>query len=293
MRLERVVAAARVECSREPAPALFLGFLFAVTAVVLSACGHDTEAVQVDSSAYRQDLESLSKARIFFGHQSVGRNLLEGLSEIAQQGKLPLRIIPIDGAHGDSLPGLFHAEIGKNLEPIGKIEAFTRLLQQSTKPAYDVALMKFCYVDLSRDGFQNPKALAEEYAKGVAAVRVAHPHLRLIHMTIPLTADPPGWKTTLKRLLHRDTEEDTDNQMRNAFNSEIRKRFAGDALFDLAEVESTLPDGRRSYFMRGRDTIYTLAQAYTTDGAHLNQSGRQHAAAALIRVVADTLRKDR
>jgi hypothetical protein len=53
-----------------------------------------------------------------------------------------------------------------------------------------------------------------------------------------------------------------------------------EALFDIAEVESTLPQGKRNFFMHGGDTIDTLTQAYTTDGGHLNESGRQQVAAA-------------
>lgn len=245
----------------------------------------------MNAAAYKGDLEALSRSRIFFGHQSVGRNLLQGVADLSRQVNSPLRIVGIESTGVDSLPGLFHVDIGKNKEPIGKIAAFAQLLQQPSQPAYDVALLKFCYEDLSRDGLQNPHTLVEEYARSVAAIRAAQPHLRLIHVTVPLRADPSGWKTPVKRLLQRPTEEDADNELRNAFNVELRNRFAGEALFDIAEVESTLPEGKRSFFMRGGDTVYTLAQAYTTDGGHLNEIGRQQVAAAFVRVVAGVVRK--
>lgn len=270
---------------------LVWGLLLGAITVGFFACGYTEKMIPLDASAYKDDLASLSKVRIFFGHQSVGRDLLKGVSDFSRIVKSPLRIVRIEGAGADDLPGLFHVDIGKNKEPIGKIEQFERLLQRPGQVPYDVALLKFCYDDLSRDGLHDPHALVEEYAKRVAAIRAAQPRLRLIHVTIPLRADPTGWKTPIKRLLNRPTEEDADNLLRNKFNSELRTRFAGEALFDIAEVESTLPQGRRSSFMRGSDHVYTLAQAYSHDGGHLNENGRQHVAAAFIRVVAVALSK--
>lgn len=257
----------------------------------IAGCTSDQKKAPLDTSALQKDLESLSSARIFFGHQSVGRNLLQGLADIAQQSKVPLRIVPVDGKVIDTLPGLFHTNIGKNGDPLVKIEAFTQNMIQPVEPAFDIALMKFCYEDLSRERWKDSHALVDAYAKGIAAIRAAQPRLRLIHMTIPLRSDPLEWKTPFKRLLGRSTWEDADNQLRNAFNAELRKRFAGEAMFDIAEVESTLPHSKRSYFMNGAETVFTLAQKYTTDGGHLNEIGRQEAAVAFVRVVADVLKK--
>jgi lysophospholipase L1-like esterase len=69
----------------------------------------------------------------------------------------------------------------------------------------------------------------------------------------------------------------------------VRARFGGDALFDLAAVESTLPDGTRSSFSAGPRRVFTLAQPYTSDGGHLNDEGSRRAAAAFVHTLAKAL----
>lgn len=246
----------------------------------------------MDASAYRDDISALSRVRIVFGHQSVGRNLMQGLEELSIKAGVPVRIIDIAGSLVDDNAGVFHTNVGKNGQPTGKIEAFSRLVRPATSRPYDVAILKFCYVDVGHEGSPNPKALVEEYARGVAAIRAAQLGLRIIHVTVPLRADPAGWKTPIKRLLGRPTEEDADNQFRNVYNDELRKRFAGEPLFDIAEVESTLENGKRSFFMNGGGVVFTLAPEYSADGGHLNERGRQRAAAAFAKVVARQVAKE-
>jgi len=109
-----------------------------------------------------------------------------------------------------------------------------------------------------------------------------------VHVTVPLTAEEKNSsftdsaKTTLRRMLGREA-----NVKRNEFNQLLRETYAGkEPLFDLAEVESTRADGKRSYYTRGFDKVYTLAPEWTTDGGHLNEEGRRAAAQKLLQVLA-------
>jgi hypothetical protein len=269
------------------------GLILAI--VIVSGCTRNEEQIPaVNALASKSDLETLSGARIFFGHQSVGRYLLQGVSELAQQDQSALRVVRVDDVgvvDADPNPGLFHTNIGVNGNPDGKIDAFSQFLSRPNQPAFDVALLKFCYVDLGSDGTSDVQALLDRYAKSVAEIRAAQPNLHLIHVTVPLRADPIGRRTKVKRLLGLSTEEDADNRVRNAFNAGLRKRFAGETIFDIAEVESTLPDGTRSFFKVDGDTVYTLARAYTDDGGHPNAIGRGYVAAAFVHVIAEELRK--
>jgi hypothetical protein len=61
-------------------------------------------------------------------------------------------------------------------------------------------------------------------------------------------------------------------------------------MFDLAAVMSTYPDGRRESFRLDGNTYDSLVPAYTDDGGHLNAVGRTHAAAGLVRSIANALR---
>jgi hypothetical protein len=255
----------------------------------LAGCFSRAQEAPVDMAVVKADLQVVAGARILFAHQSVGRNILEGVQELARQAQVPVRVQQIDGLPPDAGPGLFHTLVGKNGEADTKLDAFTGLLSRPERPAYDLAVLKFCYEDLE-PGAKGREGLFQRYAARVDQIRASRPELRLVHVSSPLRADPPGWKTTVKRWLGRDTEEDAGNVARNAYNDALRARFGGAALFDLAAVESTLPDGSRSSFSSGPRTVYTLGRPYTSDGGHLNDEGRRRAAAAFLHTLAKTLK---
>ena len=247
---------------------------------------------EVENEIPVASLRVLSKARILFGHQSVGRNILAGLAGLSDEAGITLRIIEITGAPPAG-PGLFHSNIGSNGNPDSKCEMFAELLTAHGEPSYDLALMKFCYVDLRRDSSLNATAMIDGYSRLVDRIREERPDVRLVHVTVPLRADPPGKSTAVKRFLGMSTVEDSGNVLRNAFNDTLRERYAGEPLFDLAAVESTLPDGTRSAFEHKGKTIYTLAGLYTEDRGHLNEKARRRAAVAFARVLAAAVRERR
>jgi len=257
-------------------------------AAALVACHSQQPEAAVDMSVVKADLERVAQARVLFAHQSVGRNILEGVQALAKDAGVPIRIQDIGTTPPDAGPGLFHSNVGVNGDADSKLAAFTGLLQRPERPPYDVALLKFCYEDLDHDA-KGRDGLLDRYAARMGMLQASRPDVRLLHVTSPLRADPPGWKTRLKRLLGRATDEDADNVVRNAYNTGLRTRFGGPALFDLAAVESTLPDGSRSSFGATAGPVYTLAGAYTTDGGHLNDMGRRRAAAAFLHTLAQAL----
>ena len=73
------------------------------------------------------------------------------------------------------------------------------------------------------------------------------------------------------------------NILRNEYNETLRKEYVNKGtLFDLAEIESTFPDGSRSTFKRNRKLHYSLVPEYTYDGSHLNEIGRKKVAEQLL-----------
>lgn len=250
----------------------------------------DSVNLAATSPKLEHDLQTVAAARILLGHQSVGRDLLAGLEDLAAEHGVPLRVVEIDGVPTDAAPGIFHSNIGRNGDPDSKCEVFARLLDRPERPHYDLAMMKFCYVDLGRDTPLEVAAMLERYTATVAEIERVRPDVRLVHVTLPLKSDPPGIKTRLKRLLGMSTHRDADNVLRNAYNEALRDRFADRPLFDLAAVEATLPDGTRSSFRHDGDEIPTLAARYTHDGGHLNAEGRRVAAIAFVRTMAAALR---
>ena len=264
---------------------------FAAGALLAGCSGHAPPPPE--PQALRADLETVAHARVLFGRQSVGRNVLAGLAQLAEDNGVALRIQEIDGEPPDGRPGLFHARIGVNGDPAGKIDAFVQLLERPARPRYDAALMELCYLDFGSEARRpvTPAALVARYLAAVRSLAARRPDVRLVHVTAPLRAEPPGWKSRLKRLLGRETEEDADNVLRNDYNAQLVSAVAGAPLFDLALVESTRPDGRTSEFRRSGRAVRTLAPEYTTDGGHLNPGGSRRAAIALVQALARALRE--
>lgn len=243
----------------------------------------------MDMAAVRADLEALSKARVLMGHQSVGRNVIAGLQELATELNVPLRIVVIDGVPPDAEPGFFHSEIGKNGDPDGKCEVFSHLLNRPERPAYDLAMMKFCYADLRKGTPLSVEQMLDRYSRLVNSLKADRPDVRLVHISLPLKAEPRGRKTSIKRFFGMSADTDSDNMLRNAYNAGLREQVAAEPLFDLAAVESTRPDGTRSAFVRDGNIEYMLAAEYTDDGGHLNELGRRRAAIEFVRTLAEAL----
>jgi hypothetical protein len=227
-------------------------------------------------------LEALSIQRVFFGHQSVGRNLVEGLGELASEaGQGGPRIAEIRSAWDISGPGLYHSEIGRNLEPMSKLHDFESLLRGGIGRTIDVAFLKFCYVDI--DGGTDVAALFSAYRSTMAGLSADFPSVVFMHCTVPLVVDDGGAEAAIKRLIGRKVNGHEDNERREAFNRLIRAEYGGKApLFDLALVEASAEDGSALvHSVAGRE-YYAMRGEYSDDGGHLNAAGRRRAAAWLL-----------
>lgn len=253
--------------------------LVAGLAVVAAAALAATQARAASpDSKLRAELETVARMSIFFGHQSVGGNLLDGLRRLAAEQGVPLQI----AERAPGAAGLSHAYLGANGDPAGKIQAFTKAVDAGG-PA-DVAMMKLCYVDF-RAG-TDPAAIFAAYQAAVAELRKRHPGTAFVHLTTPLTTIQGGWKPLVKRLLGRETSY-AENARREAFNALLRAAYAGkEPLFDLARLESTRADGSAETVAWNGKQLPVLAAAYTDDGGHLNAAGQDRVARAFVSFLA-------
>lgn len=231
-------------------------------------------------------VSSLETKKVFFGHQSVGADIIQGIKDVmAEDSRLKLKIV--DSADPELVPGPAFVEspIGENRKPQSKNEAFATILEKGMGTQGGIAMYKYCYVDI--DVSTDVQQMFARYREGISALKLKYPLLKVVHITVPLTTVEQDTKFRIKTLLGRTTTADI-NAKRNEFNRLLRQAYTGtDPIFDLAEVESTHPDGSRSYLMRGKETIYTLAPEFTTDGGHLNEVGRRAAAGQLLLVLAN------
>lgn len=225
--------------------------------------------------------DRLAGRRIFFGHKSVGDNLVAGLEDLVrQQPQLRLRVVRTSDPADFAAPVFGHAHLGTNGDPRSKLAAFADLMSGPLGACVDVAFFKFCYVDVTAD--TDVPALFADYRATLDRLRLARPRVTFVHVTVPLTVRPTGPKAAVWRLLGRPD----NNVARCRFNELLRKEYAGRApLFDLARCEATAPDG----FVRGHEVaglrVEGLWAAYSDDGGHLNAAGRRWAAEALLVVL--------
>jgi lysophospholipase L1-like esterase len=256
--------------------------------LVLSACGRNpVKSVNIAHkiSLDDQQIQHLETKKIFFGHMSVGGNIIEGIRDLMAADPR-LKLIIVHSAEPESVPGpaFVEFEVGENGNPQSKNAAFAAILDRGMGSQGGVAMFKYCYVDI--DASTNVQQMFDSYRAEITALRQKYPRLQFVHITVPLTTAEPAPKAWVKTLLGRTTVR-AINAKRNEFNKLLYQAYAGiDPIFDLAEVESTHSDGSRSYFMRGDERIYTMAPELTTDGGHLNEAGRRAAAAQLLLVLA-------
>jgi hypothetical protein len=217
----------------------------------------------------------LTNARVYFGHQSVGANIIDGLRDLSTgHAERPLKIV----RSRDRSPGPFalvEFTIGENGRPESKMKDFAVALDQIDDKSAAIAAFKYCYLDITPE--TNVEQLFANHRKALSEMRVRHPNLTFVHVTAPLTGSESGPRFLAKRLLGKPTTRDA-NAKRNRFNAMLRAQYSGEPIFDLAKVESTRPNGSRSFFQDGADVVYTLAPELTDDGGHLNATGRRAAA---------------
>ncbi|MFP2932345.1 SGNH/GDSL hydrolase family protein [Pyxidicoccus sp. 3LG] len=229
-------------------------------------------------------LEKLSHQRIFFGHQSVGGNILDGVKQVSavQQGPAP-RIVEVKDPTASIAPGtLAHAMVGENLKPESKIADFERLMDGGLAKQTDVAFMKFCYIDFN--GATDARAVFEKYRTTLDGLKARHPGTTFVHVTVPLTTVQRGAKAWLKELLGKPVWGIAENVQRETFNQLLRQTYGGGKapLFDLALLESTTAEGTPETYELNGQTWPAMVPAYSDDGGHLNAVGQQRIAHAFL-----------
>lgn len=221
------------------------------------------------------DLDALSNLRLFFGHQSVGDNIIDGLRAVyAESGRpSPPQWSVAHATNEGGVPRgyLADAHIGRNGDATGKIVAFDELMRSGYGDVVDVALMKLCYADFGLRG--RPRRVFTTYQQTMAALEGDYPRVRFIYATVPLEA-------------HHGLRSDLRNLRRTQFNAYVRTELGNRPVFDIAAVESTDAAGNRSLGTRGARQFERMQVAFSADGGHLNAEGSRRAAAELIALVA-------
>jgi hypothetical protein len=217
----------------------------------------------------------LAQRAIFFEHASVGVNVEWGLGDLLPQvsgSKYTLHPSvyppPDAGVIAASLSrGVFFGNQFPDLNgrPLDKVSTFESIISGGVGAKADIAMMKFCFVDLY--DLADARGIFTAYKAAMDRLKAAYPSVKFVHWTMPLITDGAD-----------------SNAARESFNAMIRSTYGGqEPVFDLALVESTRPDGSRE-IVGGVPALYP---GYTTDGGHLSGTGYDKVARALVALLAN------
>lgn len=225
----------------------------------------------------KSDLTSLPGKRVYFAHQSVGYNIIEGIKEIiSKNNDLDfIKIITLDEYLQGELPDsdssfyIIHSKVGINTFPDLKIKDFQNKID-SIKDV-DAAFMKFCFVDITRK--TNVNSLYKNYMDAITGLEKKYEKTRFLYFTCPISIKENFVIGVLKAILRKP---DDLNKNRNRFNNLIRKNQNID-IFDLAYHES---HDENNTEMHERE--FMLKKYATSDGGHLNNLGSEKMAYHLL-----------
>jgi len=240
--------------------------------------------------------KKLSEKKIYFGHQSVGFNIIDGIKDVMKEDpRIKLNIVQTSDPSAFKTPVFAHSAVGENTDPGSKCDDFVKLMEKGIGKSVDFAFLKFCYVDVT-EGTDMQKVF-DTYSSTLNLLKEKYPKTTFIHITIPLTSKQTGIKTfvknMIKKVIGKTVRSYRDNIKRNEFNEMLMKEYEGkDPIFDLAKIESTFPDGKRSTVTKEGKSFYSLVPEYTYDGGHLNELGRKMAAQKLLVLLAKLSEKD-
>lgn len=226
--------------------------------------------------------QNLSQKKIFFGHQSVGFNIIDGIKDIMKENpQIKLNILETINPSDLNSPAFTHSPVGENMNPKSKSDAFAELMNDGFGDNTDIAFLKFCYIDFALG--TNVDELFTTYESTMSLLRTKYPQVVFIHITVPLTTPQRGLKALIKKTIGKPVSGYEENIRREEFNEKLRKHYAGkEPVFDLALIESTTETGSRVTFTHKGKTGYSLAPEYTNDGGHLNERGRKIVAEQLL-----------
>jgi len=168
------------------------------------------------------------------------------------------------------------------MEPLLKIHSFkSQIIELENAP--DIAFLKFCYVDFYAK--TDVHKIFEAYQTTMAELQEKFPDTVFMHCSVPLTTGPQTLKRKIKELvekcLGRPISVD-DNRVRMEFSDLLKKNYPPETIIDLAQFESTTPEGIRFFKMKNSVETPFLCEKFTSDGGHLNKIGKKRVAEQLL-----------
>lgn len=228
--------------------------------------------------------QALEKKRVVFGNQAVGYNILNGVTRLADQNGLKIDIH--EQRTAPVAQGIGYFTIGKNGDPMSKIQGFATAIDADTAQGADIARMKLCYVDFN--AATNARQVANDY---IASLESRHQDTHFAAVTAPLIAVQTGPKARIKKLMSKQPRVYLDNARHAEFNALLREQYlAAGRLFDLARAEAG-SSGKHCMANVDGQAVQALCPELTDDGGHLNEREQVLVVTAFLRFVSSLAAK--
>ena len=260
-----------------------LGAVFAVLMVTQHEAGSmaDTPGVTLEK-VQKSQWQKLNEKKIFFGYRSVGRNIIKGMQDLSRENpqiRLNYKTSedPLNSGEGFFL----HYWVDMVESPQSLAKEYANYVDKMVPgKAFDVAMIRFTPFS----GKKDIDTILVEYDTAITELKREFPNTVFVHATFPLTHSKETWRTWLKKLFKKEEFWEYDNNVFiNKYNKNMREKYKGkEPFFDIAEIQSTLPNGKRSTFTMNGKTYYHMVSDYTNDRTHLNQKGRRVVAEQLL-----------
>lgn len=264
---------------------LIMLFTLLLITTVVSGCKEEKSMAPL-ANLSDVDWSKINKVNLFFGHQSVGFDLLNGLALVKIKYPQLTLTVHEPNALNQGKSGIYQKQIGKNFDPKSKLADFF-VDQSSMTTSNSVVAMKFCYVDIMQG--TGVEELFADYQQRVSVLTQASPSKRILHFTAPLTSDERGLKPILKKLLGKHLRGYGDNVAREHYNRLLLQTYGSENVFDIAQAESTAANSERIESVYKGQHYYAMNPAYTRDGGHLNTYGKEYVATEFIRFLSTYL----
>jgi hypothetical protein len=149
-------------------------FFILIIVALLGGCKErmdiKSDEIERDMAIIRDEgIKALDSKKVFFGHASVGYNVIEGIENIKANSDR-FKLITVQELKENVVadkPGIYHAKNGKNSFPKTKVEAFRTFLEENKRGSqFDIAFFKFCYVDIHKES--NVQEIFDYYVENSA-----------------------------------------------------------------------------------------------------------------------------
>ena len=235
----------------------------------------------------------LANKKIYFGHQSVGYDIIDGINDIIREfPNINLNVKKTKDANDFDNPIFAHSGVGQNKDPLFKCNDFKKNIESGIGDKVDIAFFKYCWADVQKD--TEVEQILEYYFDATSFLETKYPDVRFIYVTIPLMVpqSPLSLKGIVKRMLGRTyLGQEEENIKRSRFNELLREKCKDKILFDLENIETTYPDGERYIVKRGNLRYLSLIPEYTDDGGHPNELSRKIIAKELLKLIVSNMDK--